>query len=532
MPGTIHVVLLDDQPEEVCAQLTALHNDGREICLHVATTKEAYTAALSDVVDIVLASSTCAALDARHALRLLHARALPVPFLVITEPDSEQLALECLQQGAEDYVFRDRLARLGPAILRALGRTSAVELEYPTKQQHTHELVALNERLRKEIGERMHIEASLRASEERYRLLAEYATDVILRITLEGIVLYVSPACRQVFGYEPHELVGQSVYPFLAPEEQADVRAMHTHLLKTGDQISVVHRYYHKSGQYIWLETSARLMHDPQTGEMQIVAIARDVTARKRMEDEIQRLNADLQRQVCDLESSNRELEAFSYSVSHDLRTPLRVIDGFSQIILENALPLLSKDIVYYLERIQHNAQRMQQLIDELLQLSRFARQPLMRQTVSMTEIVCQAYNNVCQHLHERHVQFEVDDLPPCQGDPNLLRQVYENLLGNAIKFTRTREVAHIHAGYQTTNGQIVYFVRDNGVGFDMSDADRLFVVFQRLHSSDEYEGTGVGLSIVQRIIYRHGGHIWAQSSLGEGTTFYFTCGSKPQTED
>jgi PAS domain S-box-containing protein len=404
-------------------------------------------------------------------------------------------------------------------------RTSTIELEHPVEQP-VRDLLVLNGRLRQEIGEHMQTEASLRESEARYRLLAEYATDVIMRMTLEGVVLYASPACRQVLGYEPDELTGQTSYAFFAPKEQAHIQAAYASLLKSGNPMSLVHRCSHKSGQHIWLETSARLVHDPQTGEPQIVAVARDITARKRMEDEIQRLNADLQRRVHDLESANRELEAFSYSVSHDLRTPLRVIDGFSQIILEAAFPPLSKDITYYLERIQHNVHRMQQLIDELLQLSRFARQPLTLQTVSMTDIAREVYSNMRQHLEERHLEFELDDLPSCQGDPLLLKQVYENLLSNAIKFTRTREVAHVQVGYQIKDGQTVYFVRDNGVGFDMRYADRLFVVFQRLHSTNEYEGSGVGLSIAQRIIHRHGGHIWAQSDIGEGTTFYFSCGS------
>jgi PAS domain S-box-containing protein len=525
VPRTIHILLLDDQPEDVYMHLDALHNEDWEILCRVVTDEEAYTAALSDQFDIIIASNTCAALDARHALRLLHAYALPVPFLVITDLASEHVAIECLQQGAEDYLFRDRLARLGPAVLRAVHSTSAIELEHPIEQR-IRDLLARNARLRQEIGERMHIEASLRESAERYRLLAECATDVILRMTPEGVVLYVSPACRQVLGYEPHELIGQASYLFVAPEEQADIRAAYASLLKSGDQILTVHRSYHKSGQYIWLETSTRLIHDPQTDDMQLIAVARDITARKRMEDEIRRLNADLQRRVCNLEHANHELETFSYSVSHDLHTPLRVIDGFSQIILENAFPALPKDIIYYLERIQHNVQRMQQLIDELLEFSRFARQPLTLQTVSLSDVVREVYSNMLQHLEGRHVEFELDDLPPCQGDPSLLKQVYENLLSNALKFTRTCEVSHIHVGYHIEDGQTVYFVRDNGIGFDTSYANSLFVVFQRLHDSNEYEGTGIGLSIVQRIIHRHGGRVWAQSSVGQGATFYFSCGS------
>jgi PAS domain S-box-containing protein len=405
--------------------------------------------------------------------------------------------------------------------------SSCITLEHPAEQR-TQDLVALNERMCQEIGERMQTqtEAALQESEARYRLLAEHATDVILHTTLEGVVLYASPACRRVLGYEPHELVGQMCYAFLAPDERACTWAGHMSALKTSNQMLLAHRSYRKSGEPIWLETSARLLHDPQTGEMQMVAIARDITARKRMEDETQRLNANLQRRVHELENMNRELEAFSYSVSHDLRTPLRVIDGFSQIILENAFPALPRDIAHYMGRIQHNVQRMQQLIDELLQLSRFARQSLTLQTVSMTDIVREVYSNMRQHLEERRLEFELDDLPSCQGDPGLVKQVYENLLGNAIKFTRTRETAHIHVGYQIEDGQTVYFVRDNGIGFDMHYADRMFMVFQRLHSSDEYEGSGVGLSIVQRIIYRHGGRIWAQSRPGEGATFYFSCGT------
>ncbi len=237
------------------------------------------------------------------------------------------------------------------------------------------------------------------------------------------------------------------------------------------------------------------------------------------MADTLSAKDAELRSHAAQLESANKELEAFSYSISHDLRAPLRAIDGFSRILLEDATDELSDDSQRYLGIVRVNVQQMGHLIDDLLAFSRLSRQPLKKQRIRPINLVRDALDDLQTEQDGRQVEFILGDMPACNGDPALLKQVYVNLLSNSLKFTSTREVAKIEVGYEDS----AYFVRDNGVGFDMKYGEKLFGVFQRLHRSEEYEGTGVGLAIVQRIISRHGGRVWAESTLDQGATFYFT---------
>jgi signal transduction histidine kinase len=225
------------------------------------------------------------------------------------------------------------------------------------------------------------------------------------------------------------------------------------------------------------------------------------------------------------LEAANQELEAFSYSISHDLRAPLRAIHGFSRILLEEHAPHLADEARRYLHLVRDNAQHMGQLIDDLLAFSRLSRQPLKRQRVEYADLVRQVLEDLSGEHAGRRVDIAVGDLPLCQADPALLKQVLVNLCTNALKFTRQREVAVIEIGCRAAGGECVYFFKDNGIGFDMQYVGKLFGVFQRLHRASEYDGTGVGLAIVQRIIARHGGRVWAEAAVNQGATFYFTLG-------
>ena len=210
--------------------------------------------------------------------------------------------------------------------------------------------------------------------------------------------------------------------------------------------------------------------------------------------------------------------------MSHDLRAPLRAIDGFSRVLLEDYLSQFPPEAGRYLRNIFEGAQQMGRLIDGLLAFSRLGRQPLHKQPIDTADLVRQALNSVSDEQTGRQVEISLGELPPCQGDPALLRQVWVNLLSNALRFTREQNVARIEIGcLPRESGAPIYFVKDNGVGFDMQYAGKLFGVFQRLHSAEEYEGTGVGLAILQCIIHRHGGRVWAQATPGAGTAFYFT---------
>jgi light-regulated signal transduction histidine kinase (bacteriophytochrome) len=284
-------------------------------------------------------------------------------------------------------------------------------------------------------------------------------------------------------------------------------------------------RHRKKDGALIDVEiTSHDLMW---LGRRASLVLINDITAHKRTEDEIRRLNAELEQRVvkrtAELEAANKELEAFSYSVSHDLRSPLRTVDGFSQAVLEDYAEQLPEEGRRYLQTIREGAQRMGVLIDDLLTFSRLARLPLHKQPVNMTRIVREALEELNGQRKGRKIDLRIADLPSCEGDPALLKQVWVNLLSNAIKYTRKREAAVVDVGSREEKGETVYFVRDNGAGFEMQYKHKLFGVFQRLHRADEFEGTGVGLAIVQRVVHRHGGRVWAEAAIDRGATFYFT---------
>jgi two-component system sensor histidine kinase/response regulator len=228
---------------------------------------------------------------------------------------------------------------------------------------------------------------------------------------------------------------------------------------------------------------------------------------------------------------TNQELETFSYSISHDLRAPLRVIDGFSQMLANSLGDEINDDARRYLDTLRDNARQMNELIDDLLQFSRLAFEPLASRTIKMKDLAQYVLDDFLATQPERKVEISLADLPAAWGDPVLLKQVFFNLLDNAYKFTRKCEVTQIEIGFFLRDGQNAYFIRDNGVGFDMKYAEKLFGVFQRLHPANEFEGTGIGLANVRRIILRHGGKVWADASVGQGATFYFTLPTSDKEE-
>jgi light-regulated signal transduction histidine kinase (bacteriophytochrome) len=238
-------------------------------------------------------------------------------------------------------------------------------------------------------------------------------------------------------------------------------------------------------------------------------------------------LNARLEERVAErtseLEAANREFETFSYSVSHNLRAPVRAMNGFSEAVLDDHGNLLPEKGRNYLENIREGAKEMSVLIDDLLAFSHLIRKQLRRRKVDTRKLVQKVLAELRRERKGRKIDIQIVELPPCHADPTLLKQVWINLLSNALKYTRKREKAVVEIGCESSNGDDIYFVRDNGTGFNMRYADQLFGVFQRLHRVEEYEGTGVGLAIVQRIIHRHGGQVWANAIEGEGATFYFT---------
>ena len=284
-----------------------------------------------------------------------------------------------------------------------------------------------------------------------------------------------------------------------------------------------------------WVEFTGRPMHDNEGNLCGGLVAFRDITERKRAEREIRQLNEELEQRVIErtgqLQAANRELEAFTYSVANDLRAPLRHISGFANILSEEFGLNLPAEAQHHLRRVQDGTRRMGQLVDDLLNLARVGRRELSFRVAGLRPMVDELIVELAPECTGRQVEWKIGELPQVECDPGLIKQILQNLLANALKFTRPRSQAVIEIGEKEGNEASIFFVRDNGVGFDMKHADKLFGVFQRLHRQDEFEGTGVGLATAQRIVQKHGGRIWAEAELGQGATFYFTLGASANVE-
>jgi PAS domain S-box-containing protein len=377
----------------------------------------------------------------------------------------------------------------------------------------------------RDITERKQADEMLRASEERYRSLFESNPNPMWVFDAETLsFLAVNDAAVRHYGYSQDEFLAMTIKDIRPPE---DITALMDNLSQAPEGLDDTTQWRHrkKNGALIDVEITSHEV--PWLGRPAALVLINDITERKRAENEIRQLNVALEervrRRTAELEIANKELEAFSYSVSHDLRSPLRTVDGFSQAVLEDYGTQLPEEGRRYLQTIRDGAQRMGVLIDDLLTFSRLSRLPLHKQTVNMTRMVRETFEELASEKKGRKVDISIGELAPVYGDPALLKQVWINLLSNALKYTRKRETAVIEVGYKRENGSTVCFVSDNGTGFDMLYAHKLFGVFQRLHRTDEFEGTGVGLAIVQRVINRHGGRVWAEATEGKGATFYFT---------
>jgi PAS domain S-box-containing protein len=377
----------------------------------------------------------------------------------------------------------------------------------------------------RDINDRPRADEAGRATDAKLRGVLELAPDAIVIVDGEGRIVLVNTQAQQLFRYAPEELVGQHV-EMLLPIELRERHETHRTTFQqgpkrrpmgTGLELSA----RRKDGTTVPVEISLSPM---QTEEgLLVISAIRDITDRREAEARIKALNEDLERRVSELAALNRELEAFSYSVSHDLRAPLRSIDGFSQALLEEYAGAIDEPGQDYLRRVRAATQRMGDLIDDLLNLSRVTRRELRYERVDLSEMARTIAGQLQRTDPARRVDFTIADGLVVRGDPHLLRVALENLLGNAWKFTTKQPAPRVEFGVRERDGQRVYFVRDNGVGFDMAYSGKLFGAFQRLHRNSEFPGTGIGLATVQRIVTRHGGRVWAEAEAGNGATFHFT---------
>jgi PAS domain S-box-containing protein len=347
--------------------------------------------------------------------------------------------------------------------------------------------------------------------------------DTIFVRDMSDVITYWNRGAQELYGWKPEEAIGKSSHELLRtvfPSPLDDIRAEY---LRTGRWEGEL-KHTKADGTEVVVASRWALRRDEQERAVAILETNNDITERKRREEEIESLNRELAKRSVELESINKELEAFAYSVSHDLRAPLRHMAGYTELLQKNVSSTLDEKCSHYIRMMQDSAKRMGNLIDDLLAFSRIGRTETRKTLVSLPQLVREALTEVRQDAEGRNIAWKIGALPDFYGDRSMLRLVLVNLLSNAIKFTRTRAQAEIEVGCTDGNkDDLVVFVRDNGVGFDMKYVNKLFGVFQRLHQSDAFEGTGIGLATVQRIIHRHGGKVWAEGAVNSGATFYFS---------
>lgn len=441
---------------------------------------------------------------APQLIRELRGKGVRAPIIQLTGRGEAELAVEAMKSGATDCLFKGLFS--GELLTLALRGALARHREQEEHRRADQERAAV---------------------ERRYRALIENSLDGIALLDASGNTLEVTPSLQRILGYAPVERLGRNTFELVHPDDVGRIMAQLQRLvsvpgLTMKDQL----RYRHKNGSWRWMEcVGMNLLEEPAVRAL--VVNFRDATARKAAEDEIRKLNDDLECRVrertAELEQSLRELESFAYSIAHDLRGPVRGINGYSAALLEDYGTALDEQGRGFLERIRNDSVLLGKLIDALLGLARVNRVEMNLETVDLGELARQAFDGLSQREPERAARLEVGGDLQVKGDPLLLRVAIDNLISNAWKFTRPRSQAVIEVGRTDRGGKSCFFVRDNGVGMDMQFAHKLFQPFQRLHSLDEFEGTGVGLATVERIVRRHGGQVWVESAPDHGAMFLFT---------
>ena len=369
----------------------------------------------------------------------------------------------------------------------------------------------------RDITRRKVAEKAVRESEELFRTTFDKSPIGTAMVGMDRKITRVNEEFCSMLGYPEEEIIGLTLHDVTHPEDiETDLENLQMMVSGKIDHFTMEKRYLCKDGRIVWGHLTAGVVRDSADRPLYYIGMIEDITEKKRM-------GMELQERTVELERVNKELESFSYSVSHDLRAPLRAIDGYSRMILKRQEDRFDDETRRQFNLIRDNTRTMGQLIDDILAFSRLGRQAIAASRIDMEALAQEIWNELRTINPDRAMDLNIDRLPHGMGDRALIKQVLSNLLSNAVKFTRGRDAAVIEIGGRVQENENMYHVRDNGTGFDMKYYEKLFGVFQRLHNDNEFEGTGVGLAIVQRIIHRHGGRVWAEGEPDRGATFYFT---------
>lgn len=519
MKGNILVV--DDNPSNLKLLVDTLTTEGYE----VRPTNNGELALISlkvKIPDLILLDVRMPDMDGFEVCRRIKSQKdfnnIPIMFISAAKETEERV--KGLEIGAVDFISK-------PFQREELLVRVKTHLELSNFRKNLEELVKeRTEKLEIEILHHKKAQELLAQSEIKFRNVFEHSVDAI-GVLVKGIHKFVNPSYVTLFGYSSsEELVGTPIIDLITPEEREKIYN-NPKLCNDGDLLANNYETigYKKDGSLFNIDV--HISNYELNNELNSLVILRDITIWKQTEIEIKKLNEDLERRVIDrtkeLETSNKELEAFSYSVSHDLRAPLRHINGYANLLSKSSSDVLSEQGKTYLNNISKSVALMGGLIDDLLKFSRTSRQELTYSKINMNELHQCIYGQIKEDITNRKIKWVINNLPIISADLNLIKAVWFNLISNAIKFTQKKEVSTIEIGSKEDNNEYIFFIRDNGVGFDMQYKDKLFGVFQRLHSNNEFEGTGIGLANVRRIIHRHGGRVWAEAEVDKGATFYFT---------